>query len=58
MISPFGIANVKQLCPNVSRDPIRPVMNRWRRQGRLAMMGRGIWLKLEPVPKIQKRCMC
>ena len=30
-----------QLCPNVSRDTIRLVMNRWREQGRLEMLGRG-----------------
>ena len=41
MISPFGIADVEQLCPNVSRDTIRLVMNRWREQGRLEMLGRG-----------------
>lgn len=39
--SPFGIADVEQLCPNVSRDTIRLVMNRWREQGRLEMLGRG-----------------
>lgn len=39
--SPFGIADVEQLCPNVSRDTIRLVMNRWRKQGRLEMLGRG-----------------
>jgi Fic family protein len=41
MISPFGIADVEQLCPSVSRDTIRLVMNRWREQGRLEMMGKG-----------------
>ena len=41
MNSPFGIADVEQLCPNVSRDTIRLVMNRWREQGRLEMLGRG-----------------
>jgi len=41
MIIPFGIADVEQLCPNVSRDTIRLVMNRGREQGRLEMLGRG-----------------
>jgi Fic family protein len=39
--SPFGIADVERLCPSVSRDMIRVVMNRWRRQGRLENLGRG-----------------
>lgn len=39
--SPFGIADVERLCPNVSRDMIRVVMNRWRAEGRLEMLGRG-----------------
>lgn len=41
LISPFGIADVERLCPNVSRDTIRLVMNRWREEGRLEMLGRG-----------------
>jgi len=41
MISSFGIADLEQFCPNVSRDTIRLVMNRWREQGRLEMLGRG-----------------
>jgi hypothetical protein len=41
MISPFGIADVEQLCPSVSRDTIRLVMIRWRRQGKLEMLGKG-----------------
>jgi Fic family protein len=39
--SPFGISDVQRLCPNVSRDMIRVVMNRWRKEGRLKVMGRG-----------------
>lgn len=39
--SPFGIADVERLCPSVSRDMIRLVMNRWRKEGRLQMLGRG-----------------
>jgi len=39
--SPFGIADVERLCPNVSRDTIRAVMNRWRKAGRLEILGRG-----------------
>ena len=38
---PFGIADIGQLCPNVSRDMIRRVMNRWRAQGKLEILGRG-----------------
>lgn len=41
MIKPFGIADVEQLCPSVSRDTIRLVMNRWREQGKLEMLGKG-----------------
>ena len=41
IISPFGISDVERLCPNVSRDTIRLVMNRWRDQGRLEMLGKG-----------------
>lgn len=41
MISPFGIADVERLCPNVSRDTIRLVMNRWREEGRLEILGKG-----------------
>lgn len=41
MIGPFGIADVERICPNVSRDTIRLVMNRWRDQGRLEMLGKG-----------------
>jgi Fic family protein len=41
MISTFGIADVERLCPSVSRDTIRLVMNRWRKQGKLEMLGRG-----------------
>jgi len=39
--SPFGIADIERLCPNVSRDMIRVVMNRWRKEGRLKALGRG-----------------
>lgn len=48
--SPFGIADVERLCPNVSREMIRIVMNRWRKQGRLEILGRGRdarWRRLE-----------
>ena len=39
--SPFGIADIERLCPNVSRGMIRIVMNRWRKQSRLEILGRG-----------------
>lgn len=41
LTNPFGIADVERLCPNVSRDTIRLVMNRWRGEGRLVILGRG-----------------
>jgi predicted transcriptional regulator of viral defense system len=41
MMGRFGIADVERICPNVSRDTIRLVMNRWRNQGRLEMLGKG-----------------
>jgi len=41
IVSPFGIADVERLCPNVSRDTIRLVMNRRRKSGKLEIMGRG-----------------
>jgi len=37
----FGIADVERLCPNVSRDTIRLVMNRWRAQEKLEMLAKG-----------------
>ena len=46
----FGIADVERLCPNVSRDTIRLVMNRWRQAGKLAILGKGRdakWRRLE-----------
>lgn len=39
--SPFGIADVERLCPNVSRDMIRVILNRRRKEGRLEALGRG-----------------
>lgn len=48
--SPFGIADIERLCPNVSRDTIRLVMNRWREDGRIEGLGRGRdakWRRLE-----------
>jgi Fic family protein len=41
MTTPFGIAELERLCPNVSRDTIRLVMNRWREEGRLEILGLG-----------------
>lgn len=41
MVGQFGIADVERLCPSVSRDTIRLVMNRWRELGRLEMLGKG-----------------
>jgi len=48
--SPFGIADLERLCPNVSRDMIRVVMNRWRDEGRIEVLSRGRdakWRRLE-----------
>ena len=39
--SPFRISDIERLCPNVGRDMIRVVMNRWRKEGKLKVMGRG-----------------
>ncbi len=41
MTGPFGIADVQRLCSGVSRDTVRLVMNRWRENGRLEILGRG-----------------
>jgi len=38
---PFGIADIERLLPNVRREMIRVVMNRWRSKDRLKMLGRG-----------------
>lgn len=48
--SPFGIADIQRLCPNVSRDMIRVVMNRWRKKRKLKVLGRGRdarWQRME-----------
>ncbi|MBK6849282.1 MAG: Fic family protein [Proteobacteria bacterium] len=37
----FGIGDVERLAPNVGRDMIRKVMNRWREAGKLEVLGRG-----------------
>lgn len=50
LVGAFGIADVERLCPNVSRDTIRLVMNRWREEGRLESLGKGRdakWRRLE-----------
>jgi len=41
LVGAFGIADVERLCPNVSRDTIRLVMNRWREKGKLEILGKG-----------------
>jgi Fic family protein len=41
IVSPFGIADLEKRCPSVSRDSIRLVMNRWRDEGKLEMLGKG-----------------
>lgn len=46
----FAIADIERLCPNVGRDLIRRVMNRWRDNGRLVVVARGRdarWRKVE-----------
>jgi Fic family protein len=50
LVGTFGIAEVERLCPNVGRDTIRLVMNRWREEGRLESLGKGRdakWRRLE-----------
>lgn len=47
---PFGIADVERLCPNVSRETIKAVMKRWRKAGKLEILGKGRdakWRRLE-----------
>lgn len=41
VLSPFAIADIERLCPSVSREMIRVVMNRWRKEGRLEILGKG-----------------
>ena len=46
----FAISDLEKACPGVSRDMIRNVMNRLRKQGRLKILGRGRdakWAKLK-----------
>lgn len=46
----FAISDLEKACPGVSRDMIRNVMNRLRREGRLKILGRGRdarWAKLK-----------
>lgn len=50
----FAISELEEACPGVSRDMIRNVMNRLRREGRLKNLGRGRdarWTKLKKVKK-------
>ncbi|MDD3581519.1 MAG: hypothetical protein PHW74_10915 [Desulfobacca sp.] len=50
LVGTSGIADLERLCPNVSRDTIRLVMNRWREEGKLVILGRGRdakWRRLE-----------
>jgi hypothetical protein len=54
MMSPFGIADVQQLCPSMSRDTIRLVMNRRRRQGKLEMLCKGRDAKWQRTNKKQE----
>ncbi len=44
----FGISDIERLCPTVSRDMIRVILNRSRREGRLVCKGTGrgaLWEK-------------
>jgi Fic family protein len=46
----FAISDLEKACPGVSRDMIRIVMNRLRKEGRLKVLGRGRdakWAKLK-----------
>lgn len=46
----FAISDLEKVCPGVSRDMIRIVMNRLRKKGRLKILGRGRdarWAKLK-----------
>lgn len=46
----FAISDLEKACPGVSRDMIRIVMNRWKKEGRLKILRRGRdarWAKLK-----------
>lgn len=46
--SPFGISDVERACPAVSRDMIRVILNRLRKEGRITCKGTGrgaLWEK-------------
>ena len=46
--STFGISDLERLCPSVSRDMIRVVLNRLRKEGKLRCQGTGrnaLWEK-------------
>jgi hypothetical protein len=50
LVGTFGIAEVERLCPHVSRDTIRLVLNRWREEGRMKILGKGRdakWRRME-----------
>jgi Fic family protein len=51
IIGPFGISDIEQLCPSVSRDTIRLVMNRWRDQDKLEMLSKGRDAKWQRIVK-------
>ncbi len=56
----FGISNIERLCPSVSRDMIRVVLNRLREEGRIVSKGTGrgaLWEKRgnEPMKRGNKR---
>jgi hypothetical protein len=46
--STFSISDIERLCPSVSRDMIRVILNRLRKEGRLSCKGTGrgtLWEK-------------
>jgi len=56
----FGIGDVEQACPSVSRDMIRVVLNRMRKEGKLLCKGTGrkaLWEKRgnKPMKRGNKR---
>lgn len=50
MTGAFAISDIERLCPNVSRELVRRVMNRWRDEGRLEVVSRGRDARWKPTP--------
>jgi len=52
-VGAFSISDIEQQCPGVSRDWLRIVLRRLRKEGRIAPRGRGRgakWVRIAPPP--------